>query len=289
VFGEGPVADAASTATALRGFVHFPALMLSLERMGITEPATFAAAARRAAQLDALESADLRRASITAYQSVIGLVRRAHDSRILTRSTAESLAVTLSGLDASADGRYIARLAEWMRTDLLPALPVAAQDAAAPAENAVLSAIAGVELAAENEATVTWPDAHYRGDREGARLLRLRSIRSRQGGLSLDVALAAMATDGEAARSHRGLLTAPQRALAETLESILYAAYLSDPEGPGVAPGNPALRHDLGRSSPTGPWRSHSAWEPPVEDFAAKGGWRVRGALLGLDLAFAAK
>jgi hypothetical protein len=45
VFRHARPDEPATTATALRGFASFPSLMLALERMGITEPATFAKAA----------------------------------------------------------------------------------------------------------------------------------------------------------------------------------------------------------------------------------------------------
>jgi len=76
------------------------------------------------------------------------------------------------------------------------------------------------------------------------------------------------------------------RALADTLASILYSAHLGDPDGPAVISGNVALRHDLALSaSPSAP--SQAAWQLPGEDFTSKTGWRVRGSLLGLESALA--
>ncbi len=105
--------------------------------------------------------------------------------------------------------------------------------------------------------------------------MRLHRVRQRQGGATLGPAL-------------QGVLS-PQkvggdRVLADTLTSILYAAYLGDPQGPAVmAAGNVALRHELGTVVPS---VRECAWRLPTEGHTSKG-WRVTGSLLGLDLALA--
>jgi hypothetical protein len=73
------------------------------------------------------------------------------------------------------------------------------------------------------------------------------------------------------------------RVLVNTLTSILYAAYLGDPQGPALAAGNVALRHDIGATGVLGP---RAAWRLPTEGHTGKG-WRVSGSLLGLDVALA--
>jgi hypothetical protein len=310
VFGAGPAVDPAPTTTALRGFASFPALMLTLERLGATQTSTFTKAAHHAVRLGAIESLPLRRASVAGYQSALGIVERAHRAGALTRSSAQSLANSLAALGVSPERGYEGRLSGWLRNELLRALPLPESGSSRPAEASILAAIAGVRSSEEPSSVIQWEGARYRVDPAGAELRRLWRVRERQGGLSLDAALAA-AADGDTDAARRNRNTGPEagRALAETLASILYAAYLGDPDGPAVTSGNVALRHDLALSA-SPPAASQAAWELPTsrpgptpvassslaeaagegrpgEDFTAKTGWRVRGSLLGLESALA--
>ena len=305
VFAEEPATDPAATTTALRGFASFPALMLTLERLGATQPGTFAKAAQHAARLGAIENLPLRRTSVAGYQSALGIVERAHRAGVLTGSSAQSLANSLAALEVSPEHGYEGRLSGWLRSDLLRALPSSADSSTRPAEASVLAAMAGVSPSDEPAPVIQWEGARYRVDPAAAELRRLWRVRERQGGLSLDAALAA-GTDGYADTARRGSArpsagnagarpsaakdshtrTEAGRALADTLTSILYAAYLGDPDGPAVTSGNVALRHDLALSASVSA-ASQAAWQLPGEDFTAKTGLRVRGSLLGLESALA--
>ncbi len=99
-------------------------------------------------------------------------------------------------------------------------------------------------------------------------------MRQRQGGASLQAAL----QSAQQTKKPGG-----ERTLADTLSSILYAAYLGDPDGPALAAGNVALRHELGAGGVLGP---RYPWRLPTEGHSSKG-WRVSGSLLGLDVALA--
>ena len=274
VFGEGPAADPPAAATALRGFASFPALMLTLERLGAAQAGTFAKAAQHASRLGAIGSLPLRRTSVAGYQAALGIVERAHRAGVLTGSSGLTLAASLAAVEVSPERGYEGRLPGWLRNDLLRALPAWTGGSTNPAEASVLAAIAGVRTDGEPASLIQWEGARYRVDPAGAELRRLRRVREKQGGLSLDAALEVVTTGAEA-----------NRALAETLASILYASYLGDPDGPAVTSGNVALRHDLGLAAPSG--ASQAAWQLPGEDFGAKTGWRVRGSLLGLESALA--
>jgi hypothetical protein len=108
-------------------------------------------------------------------------------------------------------------------------------------------------------------------------LARLERARQQQRGLSLTDALALF--DKDAGKS------APDRetALADAMTSIVYAAYLGDPEGPAMSGGNIAIRHELGAAGTNGP---RGAWRLPSESHSGRG-WRITGSLLGLDVALA--
>ena len=140
-------------------------------------------------------------------------------------------------------------------------------------EDTLLGGMAGV-LAKTSDREVEWEGRRYRVSAPRAEATRLRRVRHRQGGPSFQVAL-------DRAQSQKG--AAGERVLADTLTSILYAAYLGDPQGPAVVGGNVALRHDLGATGIMGP---RAAWRLPTEGHTSKG-WRITGSLLGLDVALA--
>ena len=119
-----------------------------------------------------------------------------------------------------------------------------------------------------------WEGRRYRVNAARAEELRLHRVRQRQGGVTLGPALQGVLSPQKAGGD---------RVLADTLTSILYAAYLGDPQGPAVIGGNVALRHELGTVVAIGP---RMAWRLPTEGHTSKG-WKVTGSLLGLDLALA--
>ena len=279
VFGGQPPSAAADVATALRGYVAFPALMIALERIGITDPAAFARAAEHAAQLNAIDSLPLRRTSIAEFQSAVAIIERARRTGVLSVPRAEALVSGLSWLQVSPRTAYGSSFSLWLRDRLIGGL-----GARSSAEETVLMAVAGVTRQAEPTPVVEWEGRRYRVDAALAELGRLRLVRERQGGSTLDVALAAVLggkTDGD--REGQAGFDA-EHALADTLMTIVYAAYLGDPVGPAVTSGNVALRHDFGLVAlPSA--RSAQAWRLPIEYFESKAAWRVRGSILGLETA----
>ena len=286
----------AAVATALRGYEAFPALMLALERMGVTEPSVLVTAAQRAHALDAIGSESIRRSAVIQFQGALGIVERARRAGAVSPIAAQALATSLCGIEVSGEKGYEGRLARWFRDSLLLTLRFVGEDAASdPAEATVLAAMAGTGTNGDaHPATIEWEGRRYRVDPSGAELRRLRRVREQQGGLSIDAALAAGAGQGTAPPATGGrneasrlatAAAAADRAVADTLSSVLYAAYLGDPGGPAVTSGNVALRHDLGFAIAPGGPGSGAAWRLPVEDFATKVGWRVRGSLLGLEAA----
>ena len=123
------------------------------------------------------------------------------------------------------------------------------------------------------ERVVEWEGRRYRVDAPRAEAMRLARVRQRQGGASLRAALESAQLNQKTGGG--------DRVLADTLTSILYAASLGDPQGPALAGGNVALRHELGATGVLGP---RGAWRLPSEGHSGKG-WRVTGSLLGLDVA----
>lgn len=263
VFDAGSSQDSAPVATIARAYLSFPALMISLERTGITGENEYVGAAEHAARLSAIESPSLRRNAIAQFQAALAFIEHAHRTQALRDSTATLLLSSLCALEVSSRSGYEARFTQWMREQLIPAFPT--RDSL---EETLLAGIAGIRAASTEMPVVEWEGRRYRVDPAFAELRRLQLVRERQGGATLDAALGA--TDSQQS--------------ADTLTSIVYAIYLGDPGAAAVTSGNVALRHDFGL--PSGTVRGlGDAWQLPIERFDNRTAWRVRGALLGLESA----
>jgi len=275
VFTTQPASAYADVATTLRGYLSFPALMLSLERSGVTSPDVFVGAAEHAARLNAIESVRLRKISVAEFQSAIALVERAHRSRSLGDSESSSLIRSLCSLDVSLRAGYGSRFASWLRDVFVKVLP-----GRPTAEETLLAAIAGAHDMRRSLPSVAWEGKNYRVDPASAEFDRLRLVRQRQGGPTLDAALST--GTGGTDEGHGN--SDGEQALADALLSMVYAIHLGDSEGSAVTSGNVALRHDFGFAAP--PSRgAGDAWRPPNEHFDGKTAWRIRGAVLGLETA----
>ncbi len=257
---------------ALAAYGAFPSLLATLERAGVTSAATMHAAVVRAAAMSDIGDDQARTLTLQQFQASLGILDRIVRAGSLSKSDADGLVSRLAAIEYSK-GSYAPRLAAWIQKDLLVKLPVVQSDSPDALEDTLLGGMAGV-LAKTSDREVEWEGRRYRVSAPRAEATRLRRVRHRQGGPSLQVAL-------ERAQSQKG--AAGERVLADTLTSILYAAYLGDPQGPAVAGGNVALRHDLGATGVMGP---RAAWRLPTEGHTSKG-WRITGSLLGLDVALA--
>ena len=279
--------DLEDAGTATRGFVACPALVLTLERMHIATPSRMARAGVRAQALNEIKDDITRRLATIQLQATLGVLDRATQRGGLTSEEAAGAVDSLLAIDVGLDG-YGPRLAPWLRESLtaIRSVPVDTPD---PFEDILIGIMAGPAPQPDAELPViAWEGQRYRVDVTFDEARRLKAIRQKQGGTSLDSALALFDT----ARPQPGRPPAQTtgrdgrgeaaRSLAESLTSILYAAYLGQADGMAVTGGNVALRHDLGIV----PGKS-MAWRLPIEEYRPHGGWRVTGSLLGLDTALA--
>ncbi len=279
VFGNHPTSAVGigAVATALRGYLAFPALMLSLERNGATDPDLFVCAAEHAARLTAIESPAARKSSMAEFQAAIALVERVHRSHVLNDSGTSALVRSLCSTEVSSRNGYGPRFSSWMRDVFLKALPPRSSS-----EETVLAAIAGVRETGPALPIVSWEDRRYRVDPASAELQRLQLVRQRQGVPTLDAAL----PGGPSAAEENRDASDAEQPLADTLMSMVYAIYLGDPESSAVTSGNVALRHDFGFAAL--PSRgAGDAWRLPIEHFDGRAAWRIRGSVLGLETALA--
>jgi hypothetical protein len=219
------------------------------------------------------------RAATALLQVSLAFVERGVRTQALARADARALVASLTALNVDRGRGYDERIAAWTRSSLFKASPQPPLDAADPVEAAVLALLSGARDGRPRP-IVEWEGRRYHADPAAAELLRLQRVRERQGGASIDAAIARVMTDRGAAAEHRQA----RREFVDTMVSVHYAAHLGDPDGPALAGDNVALRHQMESIAPRPGVRSMNAWRLPSEVFGA-GGWRVQGSLLGLDLA----
>ena len=271
---------------ALRGVSTFPALALTLERIGAETPATYAAAARTATFLNNIRAPERRRAAIAQFQSALAIIDRAAHMRGMNSRRAADLTASLIALPISGETGYGAAFAGWLQQELVQAFPLQA-DAADPIEEAILAACAGVKDSTAQPQVIEWEGRRYRVDPATAELRRLHRVRDRQRAAlrdsarsrsTVDARLAALSAATDADRP------ALEQALADTLMSIVYALHLGEPAGAAVSAGDAALRHDFALDDGVGASKN-AAWRVPREEHGDRSGWRVTGSLLALDVA----
>jgi hypothetical protein len=115
-------ADDATTIAALRGAMAFPALALTLERLGIVDAAAYAAAARTAVALNAIRSPEWRAVAIVEFQAALAIADRAVRKGELQRDEAAAVTASLVALPVSANQGYGEPFVQWVREHLIAML-----------------------------------------------------------------------------------------------------------------------------------------------------------------------
>jgi hypothetical protein len=197
-----------------RGYRRFPALLLALERLGVADVellVRFVGHADRLAGV-ATDTAQLESA-LTLFQAPLVLLTRAREAHAIDAGATRDLAASLSRITPRASG-YGRAVGEWVDRQLLPALGHdPAIDGLSP-ENTLLEALAGLRASpAASGSTLTWESHVYRVDIAAPEVARLTEVRRRQGGNTLDTALAV--TRAGAALAGDDAVGAGRRAAAE--------------------------------------------------------------------------
>ncbi|RPJ82953.1 MAG: hypothetical protein EHM13_08255, partial [Acidobacteria bacterium] len=139
VFGDATPASITSLLWTVKAYSEYPTLLLTLERMGIRTPATYAAAVRAAARLS---DADRR---LWQFQSALAILERSRAARSIGAKEAEALVLKLSEITPEGGEPYRGAVARWIEEDFLPAVakPVVPPDMppeSGPVETAILAA-----------------------------------------------------------------------------------------------------------------------------------------------------
>ncbi|MEO8256355.1 MAG: hypothetical protein ABI868_03330 [Acidobacteriota bacterium] len=221
---RGPVED---VMTAIRAFPRYRMLLLTLEQIGVRHAAVYATAARRAQQLSPLDGGRAF-AALGQFQGALALIARLARMRTIDAAAAETLVISLSGVPINQDGRYGGGVATWLQQVLRPALP-----AAADLDNALFQALAGAPAAAGGPSRlIEWEGQRYRLDPAVAEEQRLRRVRDKQQGASLEQALGVLTIS-------RALSAAPVAAsdLTAAIAALKELAAAFGPRGDGADEG----------------------------------------------------
>lgn len=203
-------AEADSDAVAaIRAMPRARMLLLALERMGITKPAVYVTAAKRAREAAAGDPNHVFwvLAQLQGSLAVIAHLRRAGT---IDQAAAERLVLTLCAVPI-VDARYNGGVAGWIDHDLLPLLP-----AGDSAEARLTLGLSGAANLTSNP-RIEWEGQQYRLDFGAANARRLHAVREKQGGNSIDEALELARLSGHGAPPAAG---ADGHARAHALRSL---------------------------------------------------------------------
>jgi hypothetical protein len=191
VFGRVRPAEWSDVVTAVQGLTAYPALMRTLERVGVEAAGTYAAAAIHAADLARVADRSEQGRLLIQFQGALALVAGALDAGALNDEAAARLVDGLARLRIDGRRGYAGGVARWLRADLLPALPALRGEAGDPVERRLLEALSGGGSDDGHDSTeIQWEGATYRVDASRAHLRRLEQTRRTQGASSLGAALA---------------------------------------------------------------------------------------------------
>jgi hypothetical protein len=181
-------AESDSLSETLSAFPTHQALIVTLERMGLTGPLDYQRAVQAAKALTAGFGPFQQALRLATFQGVLALIARLHAVGVLSSETARELCRSLFSLASSDETSYPGEMARWIESALLARLspgPAAVPDSA---EARLIEALAGVSIERPTP-IIDWEGHPYRVDIARAEQTRLRRIRRKQGGCDLDGAL----------------------------------------------------------------------------------------------------
>lgn len=157
VFGATGEAEATDMLIALSGFRRYHALIVTLDRLGIRAPRTYARAVEAAQRLDGRPGRE-RRVNLVALQGALAIVERAGVSHAISPAAAEQLVLSLADA-VDRDAPFMPAVARWLTTTLAAALPALVQPdrwtVKTAYESQFLQAMAG-PVAAGNTPVIEW-------------------------------------------------------------------------------------------------------------------------------------
>ena len=186
---DGGSADLPALLAAARAVMRYPMLMLSVERMGVTDANVYLALAHAASRFERIANPLRLRRALSQFQGAMALVERARLANRLGPDAAGAALLALASVPMSREG-FDATMADWLADELLPRLgvPVTPSVTGVTTDQRLLAALAGPRD--DDPPTVEWEGLTFRFDRRAAQFERYVRSRNQLGGNSLDAILA---------------------------------------------------------------------------------------------------
>ena len=189
-FTNLPEAGLPDALVAVRARRLYPAAMVAVDQSGVKSSRTYAAVARHAELIAAVDDPARAIVATQQFQGALALTVAAMAADSLTVEAGARLMESLAS-QSFDDGHYRGRIARWLADDWLPAVRQRLNPAAEPAstriERLVTEAWAGPSLPAGP--TIDWEGQRYVLDPAATTRARLTAVRKRQGGVTLDSVL----------------------------------------------------------------------------------------------------
>jgi hypothetical protein len=182
VFSAAPADRARDVTATLKEFRQQRMLLLTLERIGVDDPALYAAAVAHARSVADDADGSRRFWVLGQFQGALALVVRLQRVGTLSRAQSESLIRSLIAVPI-ARGTFEGGIAAWLRDQLGPLMP-----GGVTWDDRVIAALAGPSPNAPIR--VLWEGQAYLLNPASAERQRLTAIRDKQAGQSIDLALA---------------------------------------------------------------------------------------------------
>lgn len=189
VFAGAKPEQMKSALQAVASFPRFQMLMLTLERIGVTDPEMYATAVRAAERLSNFTG---RRGFVVMgeLQGALALVTRMYRAGSMDAAHRDAALHALFALPIASDG-YDGAMAGWLVREF--------PEADAGLEDAIVARLAGPAVDARNAVRVEWEGQRYRLDLAAAERRRLVRIREKQGKPTIDVGVALASVTSRAA------------------------------------------------------------------------------------------
>ncbi len=168
---EARSADVMVTIAALP---HYPALVLSLERLGVTDPAVYRGAVLRAVALLGVHDVAAQGRSVAQFQSVLALLIQARRAGAIGAGEASRLVASVSEIPLGAGGDYEGRVAAWVDAHLRP---LASRPASAGGVDGDILGWCTTRAGAGTPLGVAWEGTRYRVDTGFADARRIANVR----------------------------------------------------------------------------------------------------------------
>jgi hypothetical protein len=267
---SAPPAEQVDAVYAIGQFRRYRALLLTLDRMGVRTPATWAALVDAARRLED-ENGGVRDDLIAAFQAAVAITDRAARARSLGADEADRVLRALAA-SVGRTSEPATALGAWVVETLIPTLPPLVKpdrlSGSTAYESRLIQALAGPP--GRSSVALAWEGLQYRVDVPAAEHERILGVRTQLPSPGLDAAIQ----------------SGDRQQLARALIALVYAPALGDPEGPVTLSPDVVTRHVFGSTAQAMSARE-LAWTLAQERTGTSLGWHVTGSLLGLDLALA--